>query len=272
MKTLYANSYVRLGVLFSILVLLSCNIQRKMLYYPDSSLPSQSDLRQLHIAFWPSNGPDYRGFIGTLPIKHIQGSILVFHGNAGTAADRSYYVHALEPLGYRVILVEYPGYGRRPGAFGEKEFVDDAAETMRLIEKEFGRPVFLLGESLGAAVAAAALKDSAVPLSGIILITPWDTLITLAKEKVPWLPVRLLLRDRYDTRENLKNFQGKTAVVAAARDDVIPLYHAESLFASLRGDKRMWILNNAGHNDWPDVVDQEWWNRVMAFMRYSPRD
>ncbi len=60
---------------------------------------------------------------------------MVFHGNAGSAYDRMYYVKALEPLGYRVLLAEYPKYGARTGSLGEKSLVADAIATAKASDK-----------------------------------------------------------------------------------------------------------------------------------------
>ena len=49
-----------------------------------------------------------------------RGTAIVFHGNAGHAGHRAYYARALTPLGLRVILAEYPGYGPRAGQPGEQ--------------------------------------------------------------------------------------------------------------------------------------------------------
>jgi len=144
--------------------------------------------------------------------------------------------------------------------------VSDAKETMRLASQKYGRPLFLLGESLGCGVAASAAKGSPVRIDGMILITPWDTLVSVAKEHFPWLPVRLFLRDTYDTMGNLKAYQGRIAVIGAERDETIPIRHAQALFASLPNDKKMWTIRGAGHNDWPDMVDPAWWQDVAAFM------
>ena len=91
----------------------------------------------------------YRDFVSPLEPQKARGTIIVFHGNAGSALDRSYYVHALGRLGYRVILAEYPGYGSRSGKPGENQFTADAVETVGRAAKQFGHPLFLLGESLG---------------------------------------------------------------------------------------------------------------------------
>jgi hypothetical protein len=237
-----------------------------MLYYPGSYLPSSNQMAEEHIQFWPSGRQDYRGFISTVPGKQAEGTVVVFHGNAGAASDRAYYGQVLAPLGFRVILAEYPGYGARRGTVGEKYFVNDAKETLRLAREKFGAPIYVLGESLGCGVAAAAAKDSPVPINGILLITPWDTLLSVAREKFPWLPVRLFLTDAYDTVGNLKNYQGRISLIAAERDQIIPIHHAHTLFESLPPTKRMWTIKGAGHNDWPELTNLAWWKEVTEFM------
>ena len=102
-------------------------------------------------------------------------------------------------------------------------------------------------------------------IDGLILITPWDTLKSVAKDHFPWLPVGLFLRDKYDTVDNLKTFPGGIFVAGAELDDIIPIRHAERLFESLPGRKKMVTIKKAGHNDWPDAVDRAWWREIMAF-------
>jgi pimeloyl-ACP methyl ester carboxylesterase len=249
-------------------VVAGCNLQKTMLYYPDKALPSREQMAADGIRFWPSDPPGYRGFIAA-GNAGARGTVVVFHGNAGNAADRSYYVHVLAPLGYRVILAEYPSYGARSGGLGEGSFVRDGRETVRLAAEQFGRPLFLLGESLGSAVAAGIAKDS--PVDGIILITPWDTLLSVAKEKFPWLPVRLFLSDTYDSIANLRSFPARIAVVGAERDEVIPIEHARVLYESLPGEKRMWTISGAGHNDWIGRVDGPWWREVTDYVSKGGR-
>ena len=255
-----------IAVIIILLSLPGCDLQDSMLYYPSFHRPSPEFLAARHLRFWPADDTDYRGFISTIPKDRAKGTIIVFHGNAGTAADRDYYVQALAPLGYRVILAEYPGYGARTGKPGEATFVNDARSVLRLAFERSEKPVFLLGESLGCGVAAAVVKDTTVPIGGIILITPWDTLLSVAKGKFPWLPVRLFLRDTYDTAGNLRSFQGPIAVIGAGHDEVIPVRHAQDLYRSLSGTKKMWMITGAGHNDWPDRMDPSWWREIMAYV------
>ncbi len=246
--------------------LIGCNLQDRLLYYPESRIPSARELTALNLRFWPSGPDGYRGFSGAAETATARGTVIVFHGNAGTAADRGYYLPALNELGYRVILAEYPGYGTRKGALGEKSFVDDARETIRIASKQYGEPLFLVGESLGCGVAAGAAADPALKIDGLVLITPWDTLRSVAQTHFPWLPVGLFLKDRYDNPENLRSFRGKIAVVGAERDEIVPIRHAHALFRLLRAEKRMWVLPGAGHNDWPMRVDARKWRDWMDFI------
>jgi uncharacterized protein len=136
---------------------------------------------------------------------------------------------------------------------------------VRLAFEQFGKPVFLLGESLGCAVVAGAVKDLSVQIDAIILITPWDTLLSVAKEKLPWLPVRLFLKDKYDSVENLEAFKGRIAIVGAEKDEVVPVHHAHTLYQTLPSNKKMWTIKEAGHNDWFDRVGQSWWQTIMDY-------
>jgi len=257
-------------LLLAVTSLMGCNLQDSMLYYPEASVPSQAQLAADHIRFWPSGPAGYRGFIGA-DGSGDQGTVIVFHGNAGTAADRLYYTEALGSQGYRVILAEYPGYGKREGALGEKSLVDDARATVRMALQRYGEPVFLLGESLGCAVAAGVAADASLRVGGLLLFTPWDTLLAVAKAHFRFLPVGLFLKDRYDNGGNLKAFQGRIAVVGAERDDIVPIRHAAALYRSLPGPgKRMWTLAGVGHNDWPLAVDAGKWREFMDYLRPAP--
>ena len=251
----------------AIVSLAGCSVQNHFLYYPDRRLPTTGELAALNLRFWPSGPAAYRGFIGAAGIADAKGTVIVFHGNAGTAADRAGYVDALAPLGYRVVLAEYPGYGRREGKLGEASFISDAKATLRLVSGQYGSPIFLLGESLGCGVAARLAGDRSLRIDGVLLITPWDTLRAAARTHFPWAPLKLILRDKYDTVGNLKSYPGRVGVVGAERDNIVPIRHATALYESRTGDKRMWIVPGAGHNDWMERVGPRQWREWMDYIR-----
>ena len=238
--------------------------QDSLLYFPDN--PPRGDVldeaRRHGLRAWP-NDEDFRAFLRE-PATPVRGTIVILHGNAGHAAHRTWYADALGREGLRVILAEYPGYGSRPGKPGEAALVADAAETVKLVGERYPGPLILAGESLGAGVAAAVARRTKVP--ALLLITPWDSLERVARHHFPWLPVGLLLRDRYDSVLNLAGFDGRLALVVAEDDDIIPARHAQQLHDSLGGDKRLWTVPGAGHNDWMMRFAEADWSALVDYL------
>jgi pimeloyl-ACP methyl ester carboxylesterase len=245
-----------------------CNMQNRFLYFPSAEWPSAQMFEYENIKLWQATTADYQGLIAASDTPAPNGTIVLFHGNGGTAADRGFYLKPFMELGFRVILAEYPKYGGRPGKVGEKPFVAAGLETFRLAFEQYGEPLYLVGESLGCGVAAAIAKQTSTPIAGIILITPWDTLASVAKSIFPFLPVKLVLTDKYDSIENLKSFKKKISVIGAERDEILPIKHAINLYNSLpEGRKRMWIIKGAGHNDWPMHTDASLFKEITDFVR-----
>ena len=240
-------------------------LQRKMLYYPDGSRLPEEYAKKAGLSSWPSV-EEFRGYMGQNDTKDFKGTVIVFHGNAGTAYHRGYYVDALTRLGLRVILAEYPGYGGREGNPSEKVLVDDALETIRLAHQAYGEPLFLWGESLGAGVAAAAINKSAIPIKGVVLFTPWDSLPSVAQTHYWYFPTRYLVREQYNSVANLQGYQGNVAVVLAGNDKVIPIKHGQKLYDSIATQKRLWRFDHAGHNTMPIEPHLPWWQEVVEFI------
>jgi pimeloyl-ACP methyl ester carboxylesterase len=205
--------------------------------------------------------------IGTPPKdKPTIGTVVVFHGNAGHAGHRSYYASMLTELGIRTILAEYPGYGPRSGKPSEDVLISDGVEIVRQVHQLYGKPVWLLGESLGAGVAAAVVKEAGALVQGIVLITPWNRLIDVAVFHYPYLPVRSLLKSNYDSIDALLEFDGPKLVIVADDDVIVPTELGLNLYRQTSQPKRLVRVENAGHNDWINFVDREFWQNNMGWL------
>jgi pimeloyl-ACP methyl ester carboxylesterase len=262
---------------YGILVVFAYLAQERMLYFPSRATRRQTveSAAQWGLVLWPEGAGDYYGLVSMTPPDAHRGTVLVWHGNAGSAVHRAHYVQALHGLGFRVVVIEYPGYGARSGEVGEASFVRDALRAAYLAQEEFGGPLYVWGESLGcgvaSAVAAAAVAaDPELDVRGAVMLTPWDSLPRLAQRLYWYLPARWLVRDRYDNVRNLAGFGGPVAVLMAARDEVIPNEHTVRLYDSLPGEKRLWVFDHAGHNSWPASPDAGWWAEVMEYVGQPP--
>ena len=257
---------INLVILYVFICIFTYFIQRRLLYYPDAEAPNEAFIKAAGLAFWPSTSDSFRGYISADVDESKSGMVIVFHGNAGSAWNRGYYLRMLKSLGYRVLLAEYPGYGGRSGELCEKDFVQDAKETIRLVYKQYGGPIYLIGSSLGCGVSAGAAADQSIPIDGMVLITPWDTLPKLAQTIYWFLPAQWLTRDKYDNILNLAGFEGRIAVAVAENDEVIPKQHGLNLYESLSNEKKLWTFEGAKHNTWNEQVGVDWWQQVMDFL------
>jgi len=236
--------------------------QNHLLYFPDRA--SVAEMATGGLAPWPASD-DFRGLLAE-PATPPRATVIVFHGNAGHAGHRRYYVDVLTRLGLRVILAEYPAYGARSGELGEQSLVADAERTISLARELYRGPLLIIGESLGAGVAAAASARQRDAVAGVLLVTPWDKLENVARHHYPLLPVRSLLRDRYDSVTNLVSFGRPVFVAVAERDRIIPAHFGQALEAALAPPKRLSIIAGADHNDWLLRVDDHWWQAAIDFL------
>ncbi|TAK60635.1 MAG: alpha/beta hydrolase [Methylobacter sp.] len=252
---------------YFLLLLIVFLFQRKMIYFPNTySLDHQQLLAdQAGLKLWPSTD-NYLGLISKTPQTVSKGTVIVFHGNAGSATNRTYYLAPLEKLGYRVILAEYPGYGARKGAPSEQTLISNGIQTATQALNDFGGPIFLWGESLGSGVVGGIVQSGQIPVKGIVLVTPFSSLADVAQHHYWFFLAKWLIRDKFDNIKNLQNYSGNTAVLLAEQDEIIPNKYSLKLFESLPHKKKLWAFKDAGHNTLPLYQDLPWWQEVMQFV------
>ncbi|MEF8698574.1 MAG: alpha/beta hydrolase [Candidatus Accumulibacter sp. UW26] len=240
----------------------SAMFQNRLLYYPDQA--SVAEMLKDGLAPWPGR-LDFRGLLAE-PATPARATAIVFHGNAGHAGHRQFYAEALNRVGLRVILAEYPGYGPRAGDLGEKSLVTDAELTIALAHERYGEPLVIIGESLGAGVAAAASVRQRTLIAGLLLITPWNRLEEVARHHYPLLPVSWLLRDRYDSVAHLTAIGRPVMITIASEDRIVPPRFGRALYESLAEPRQLSIIEGVGHNNWFDRVDDDWWAQAIDFL------
>ena len=217
---------------------------------------------------WPGSGASsLQGYVGTDFAKPARrGTIVVFHGNGGCAFDRTYYAEAFSRRGFRTFLYEYPGYGGRPGSPSAASIIGDAQGLIRSLDQAGDGPIYVWGESVGSGIAAEICHDQTVPVRGLALLTPWDTLTNAAAVHYPFVPVSLLVRDKYDSIANLAKFRPPVCVICCTGDTILPARLGENLFAHLPGPKKLILHEGYEHNDWPGSPELAWWDEALNFI------
>lgn len=169
------------------------------------------------------------------------GLILYFGGNADDSTHFLDYVKELQ--GYDVIAFNYRGYGASTGIPSEQALFEDALKIYDTYAK--GRKIILVGRSLGSGVATYLASQRVV--DGLVLISPYDSILSLAKLKYPFFPIDLLLKNKFETVEYLPLVKSKIAVMEVENDRVIPHYHLEKLLEVMPSRPLHVILSHTTH-------------------------
>jgi pimeloyl-ACP methyl ester carboxylesterase len=173
--------------------------------------------------------------------------VLYFGGNA---EDVLYTASTASSIAARtVVLVNYRGYGGSSGEPSQKALYEDGLAIYDYVRKR-GVPaeqIVVMGRSLGSGVAS--MLASARPVRAAILITPYDSLASVAAAHYPFLPVRLLLRHPFHSTDWARHTHAPALFLASEHDLVIPNAHARKLFEAWAGEKQFHILPQTGHND-----------------------
>ena len=212
--------------------------QRAQIYFPTpaSAVPGAE-------ALWlDSQGERLKVWVVARPGPR---ALVYFGGNAedvgASAGDfaRAFPAHSL-------YLVNYRGYGGSSGRPSEAALAADALAVFDHVRARHAE-VSVMGRSLGSGVAVQLASER--PVGRLVLVTPFDSLVNLAKEYFRWLPVGLLLRDRYDSAGRAGRVTAPVLLVVAGEDEIVPMRRSQALAAAFRpGQARVVIAPGVGHN------------------------
>ena len=192
-------------------------------------------------------------------------ALIYFGGNAEDVGASIADFDAAFPA-RAVYLVNYRGYGGSTGRPAEAALLGDAAAVYDFVSARH-RPVAVIGRSLGSGVAVALATSR--PVERLILVTPFDSIARVAADHFPWLPVRWLLRDRYDSARRIGQVTAPILAVVAGHDEVVFRARSDALIAAIPQPLRHTLLiPGATHND--VSLDPAYWLSLADFLYRAP--
>jgi fermentation-respiration switch protein FrsA (DUF1100 family) len=248
--------------------------QRKLIYIPMvQRVPAAESVLAgaREVTFDTEDGLTLGGWF-VPAVGEAAGAILVFNGNAGNRSFRAPLAEALSQRGYAVMLFDYRGYGGNPGRPSERGLLADGRAARAWLESQQGLDsgrVALFGESLGAAVAVALAVER--PPAALVLRSPFTSLVAIGRVHYPFLPVNLLLSDRYPSIDLIGELDVPLLVVAGERDWIVPFNQSRELYeAAPAGRKRFVSLPGAGHNDYEMLAGRRLIDETIEFLDPDP--
>lgn len=200
-----------------------------------------------------------------LPHPNPRATLLFCHGNGGNVTHRAMALEALhKSAGASVLIFDYRGYGRSEGKpSGAGILADARAARAWLAERENidETDIVLLGESIGGAVAVdLAARDGA---RGLVLESTFDELTEVAAQHYPWLPVRWLMRTRFDSAGLIGQYRGPLLQAHGDADTLVPIRYGRRLFEAANGPKRFLLLPGHDHNHF---MPREYYQALASFL------
>jgi len=248
---------ITIAILFVLVALWLRWQEPDMIYYPTRQIeqtPDRLGWKFEDVFLTTEDGVRINGWF--IPAPHSpttsQASpitILFFHGNAGNISHRFEKLAVLRELGADTFMIDYRGYGRSAGAPNEPGTYADAQAAYEYVTKTLNREPRTLvayGESLGSAIAVDLAARRTV--GAVVIEEPFTSIADVGQKMFPFLPVRLLVRNKYDTLGKIGRINTPLLIFHSRDDEYFPMRHAERLLAAAREPKQLVELRG-NHND-----------------------
>src|SRR5499427_5345639 len=224
--------------------------QRRLMYFPDPERVEPADTGLIGVVERIIETPDGERLVAWYGrAKPGEPTLLYFHGNAGGLAIRAPRIQRFMDEGWGVFMLAYRGYAGSTGRPTEAANVADAGLAYAALVHEGVAPasIILYGESLGTGIATRLATER--PAGGLILDAPYTSIVDVAAQAYPYLPVRHVLQDRYETVTLIGKVHMPLLILHGERDPVIPVAMGRELFRLANEPKRLATFPNAAHSD-----------------------
>ena len=232
MKMNYFTNILLIFVLIYFFILIYTYIfQRKLLYYPtENNYPDDQILVSIEkVKINTQDGIELMSWYHNKNVNNYK-TILFLHGNAGSLENRIHKINHFKDMNVNFLLVAWRGFSGNKGIPTEQGLYEDAESAVRWLKSKGVREnnIIVYGESLGTGVATEIAQNK--NFAGIILESPFTSMIDAGKDKYPYLPVRLLLKDRYESNKKIKNINSPILIMHGKVDNIVPFHMGKKMY------------------------------------------
>jgi len=221
---------------------------KKLLYHPSENnyLNDKINFSYKEIYIQTDENIQLKSWLIKKDLKKFK-TILLFHGNAGNLFNRVYKLNELNKLDLNILLISWRGFSGNKGKPTEKNLYHDAGEVVKWLNSlgVINKNIILYGESLGTGVATELGTRNI--FGGIILESPFTSISKAAKIYYPYLPINLVLKDRYDSIEKIQSITTPILIMHGKKDNIVPQKMGLELFEKANEPKFNYFPENDDH-------------------------
>ena len=264
MNNIFIKSFFLLILIYFAITVVVYLFQRKLLYHPFS--PQITGKGLIHnfetINFKTSDNFELKGWF------HLKNSnkktILFLHGNAGNLDNRIDKLNFLGNMDINFLIISWRGYSGNPGNPSETGLYKDALGGIEWLNKKgiSNDRIILYGESLGTAIATEVAQNE--NFAGIILEAPFTSMVDMGQKIYPIFPVKFLLKDKYESKNKIKNIKSPILVLHGRKDKIVPFYMGEKIFEMANSPKFKYFTDLDDHMM---NFDEKLVNEIDLFIR-----
>jgi len=157
-------------------------------------------------------------------------TILFLHGNAGSLENRIHKINHFKDMNVNFLIIAWRGFSGNKGKPTEKGLYEDASSAIRWLKSKGIKEnnLIIYGESLGTGIATELAQNK--NFAGIILESPFTSMIEAGKDKYPFLPVKLLLKDKYESNKKIKNINSPILIMHGKVDNIVPFHMGKKMY------------------------------------------
>ena len=235
-------------VIYLLVIICAYFYQDKLLFFPQKFNPDynfsiSSDDKELFLK--TSDGETINGIYATLPAN--KKVVLYFHGNGTSLNQWKTVANAFLDKGANVLMIDYRGYGKSTGDFSEIGFYNDAQAGYDYLKSNGydDSTIFIYGRSLGSGVAVEMAVRHQV--RGLILESPYTSVVDVAKKHHPYLVPQFLLKYEFNSLKKASELKIPVLIFHGVKDEVIPVEQAEILNKAIKSKKQLLLFNDGDH-------------------------
>ena len=222
--------------------------QRNLMYHPNENNYSGDklsvDIKEVKVE--TGDNIDLLGWYHEKDIKKYK-TILFFHGNAGSLENRIHKLNHFRDMKVNFLIIAWRGFSGNKGKPSEEGLYEDGNSAINwLLNKGANQEnIILYGESLGTGVATHLAQKK--NFAGMILETPFTSMIDAAKNFYPYIPVGLLLKDKFDNKSKIKNISVPILIMHGEADQIVPFYMGKKIYEIANKPKYSYFTKHDNH-------------------------